>query len=1258
MITMPILKQAVWVRPALFGLILLAAILFLISTPSRSLAAVLAEEPTDGDLHTITPLVQEHPALITKWGQSPIATDQAPPRLWEVMAEVASVERANSPHAPIDTTLLDFQLPGTQPGGLANALIPPSNCSACHVGHIVDNFAGSMMANSARDPLFRAALQVANKDAKFGGDTCIRCHVPNAWLNNRASIAGDPTSTDGRLINAEDLQGVACSTCHRLVPPTTTAGEAPGDAAERAALTGPFITGSSAYIVDRNDVRRGPFDIAAAPHAVAQSSYLQSAELCATCHDIDNPLLTYDGALNEFKLNDVDTPAGVDDRLFPIERTYSEWQASTFASGGVSGLDYPALKRSTGTQNGPITVCQDCHMPMVSSPLVNGGPQRTVGLHQWAGGSAAWQDGIVKVWENVAADTGFNKTQTTIDKTLGTEMLKRAAQLDIAVVNGQLEVKITNNTGHKLPTGYAEGRRMWVEIYQLRGATPVFTSGLMAGVVGPLIDDPYLKKYEIKLGLTDAHAQNIGRPEIAGEGFHFILNNEVVVDSRIPPRGFTNAAFAARDMQPVGVSYADGQYWDTTYYPIHPEADQISVRLMYQTATLEYLDFLASEANFTVSDAVRGDTNWGQIIADLRDQNIGKPVVMTAKHFFIPRQFVAPTGTDAGFCTDSAQPCQTITYAISQAVDGTEIRVAAGAYAEPIQVSKPVSLTGGFTLTNWITPSWTTNQTILDGQNAYRPLTVNADNVRVDGFIIRNGNATGNGGVGGGIFIGGVNVAEQATLVNLRLENNVASTVDSGQGGGLAVELGNTFNIPARLTLSNVTVIGNSATTGSLSASGGGMSLLAVGNSPLNVEMTNVTVQGNTAGNDFSSSGGGIALSLKGGRATLRQSRILNNHAAQVKTFLGGPSRGGGIYLNDSELALINVLIAGNSGERGDALSVQSNSAIGALVSMNYVTIADNFRSANDAAAAVWLEGEQILLLLANTLISGNPLAFEAQNNAQLPEVDFLNVLIDNDVSTIISGTVTDNGTPLRGLAAYVNAAAGDYRLSAGSDAIDAGNDLPPPVDLDGEFRPKGAATDIGAYEFTPAGVNNQTITFDPLPDKLVGDPPFSVSATASSGLPVSFVSLTPAVCTVSSNTATLVATGTCTIQATQPGNASFNPAPPVNQSFAVKSTQKSDQTITFAKPADKQLGDLPFALSASATSGLVVSFTSNTPGVCTVTGNTITLIAIGTCSITATQDGDATFNPASPVTQSFTVSSQGGGGGVPNLHLPLVWRP
>ncbi len=1162
---------------------------------------------------------------------------------------------AVAPAAPVNSTLRDFHLPGTQPAGLSAALGNATDCTGCHVEHIRDNFNGAMMTNGVRDPLFRAALVIANRDANYSGDLCIRCHSPTAWLNNRASAEGEPTASDGRLINADDLHGIACTACHRMLSPTSLAGEAAGDAAERAALTGPFLSGSSAYLIDRNDVRRGPFSINSAPHAVAQSTFLNSAELCATCHDIDNPLISYDTASDTFKLNGLDQPVGAGDRLFPLDRSYSEWQASSFATTGVSGLDYPGLRRATGTGNGPITVCQDCHMPQVMSPIANGGPTRTVGKHQWVGANTSWQDAIVDIWKDVPADTRFDETQTAVNKTLSTEFIQHAADLDVAVVNGQLEVKVTNNSGHKLPTGYGEGRRMWVEIYELRGSTPVFTSGLMAGVVGPLIDDPYLKKYEIKLGLSDDHAAAIGRPELAGEGFHIVLNNQIFKDNRIPPRGFTNAAFAARDMQPVGVTYADGQYWDTTYYPLHPEADQISVRLMYQTASSEYLDFLASEANLDVGDAVRGSTNWGALITEQRGKNVGKPVVMAAAHLFIPRQFVAPNGTDSGFCTESTQPCKTINYAISQAVDGTEIRVAAGLYAEQIQLSKPISLTGGFTTSNWVTPNLVANPTILDGQKSYRPLTVNADGVQINGFTIRNGNTTGGDRYGGGLYIGGVNVVDRATLRNLRIENNIASTVESGEGGGLMAAMGNTFQIPAQLTLSNVTVINNKATTGNLSASGGGMSIQGQGTAILNVDMTNVTVQNNIAGNDFSSSGGGIALSLNGGRATIRQSRFLGNQAAVIDTMLGGPSRGGGIYLTNSSLLLENVLLVGNDGERGDALWIDAGSQTDLVIGLNYVTIADNHRVNTIGNSAIQVEGNALGLAAANTLISGSATAFITPAAAQAITLNLQSVLVDDNVGTVTSGTIATTGEALRGAPAFVNAAAGDYHLTAASDAVDAGNNLPPLVDLDGLPRPKGSATDIGAYEFVPANLQNQSITFAALADHLLGDPPFTINATASSGLPVTFASLTQAVCTVSGNSVILLTTGTCTIEARQAGDAGHNPAPPVARSFAVKSAAKSDQTITFGPLGDKVLGDLPVTLSATASSGLPVHFVTESPTICTVNGNTVTLLAIGTCTITATQEGSATVNPATPVSRGFSVRIDGAT--AKQIYLPVVLR-
>lgn len=533
---------------------------------------------------------------------------------------------------PLNTTAQDFFLPGTLPSGLDDPFAKPNVCAGCHVAEIESRWAGSMMGNSARDPLFRAALQVAAQDAEGGGELCIRCHSPNAWLNGRSS------ADDGSQINADDLQSVSCSLCHRLVPPFAIPGEATRDAAERAFITTTLntpslIVGSAAYVVDRKDFRRGPFDatfasLAHAPAGAAQSSYLRDALICATCHDIDNPLLTHDAVSDTFKLNALNTPPTGD--LFPVERTYSEWEHSAFATAeGVEGLSdlYPGLKRKTMAADGPITICQDCHMPLEEGPIVNGGGERTVGKHEWAGGSSVWQKGISEFWSNVPGDTSVNAEAIANGAVLGEQMLQRAAKLDLSIKGVTLTVTITNNTGHKLPTGYAEGRRMWLQVKAFDGnGQAVYASGVPqdGGIQDPV------KVYEIKQGISTAQAQVLGRPELEGEGFHFILNNQVLKDNRIPPRGFTNLAFAGRFMQPVAYSYADGQYWDTTVYTLPAEAAAVEVTLFYQTASGDYLDFLEANANTAVADAVVGaPVNWGEVVGSLRDEfNLDAPAVM------------------------------------------------------------------------------------------------------------------------------------------------------------------------------------------------------------------------------------------------------------------------------------------------------------------------------------------------------------------------------------------------------------------------------------------------------------------------------------------------------------------------------------------------------------------------------------------------------------------------------------------------------
>jgi chitinase len=82
-----------------------------------------------------------------------------------------------------------------------------------------------------------------------------------------------------------------------------------------------------------------------------------------------------------------------------------------------------------------------------------------------------------------------------------------------------------------------------------------------------------------------------------------------------------------------------------------------------------------------------------------------------------------------------------------------------------------------------------------------------------------------------------------------------------------------------------------------------------------------------------------------------------------------------------------------------------------------------------------------------------------------------------------------------------------------------------------------------------------------------------------------------------------------------------------------------ASQTIAFAPIADQPIGTPPFALIASATSGLPVTFASNSPDVCTVAGELVSLVKAGTCSVTSSQDGDSNYLPAPTSLQTFNVT-------------------
>ncbi|MGE5175532.1 MAG: FlgD immunoglobulin-like domain containing protein [Hyphomicrobiales bacterium] len=504
------------------------------------------------------------------------------------------------PGGIVPTTLRDFEQPGTQPLE-AGTFQDHTACFTCHAGYdsAVEpghNWQGSMMAQAARDPLFYACASIAEQDAPSAGDLCIRCHSPFGWLEGRS------TPTDASQLTASDRDGVACDFCHRAVDPIYKAGISPTeDAAVLGAMVPSHVPTSYAngqFVIDPNPRKRGPFNVAFGGHGTLQSAFHRTADFCGTCHDVSNPVFERTGPA-DYAPGPLDQPASViaSDVLMPLERTYSEWKNSSYPA-GVYAPDLAGNKA-----DGVVAICQDCHLRDVSGKGCTDASvsiRPDLPLHDMTGGNA-WLPTVIPGLYPTETDA----TAGADGKTRAISTLSKAATLAVTrtVEAGSLTVAVTvtNRTGHKLPTGYPEGRRMWIHLVAKDAAgTTLYESGAYDATTGTLAMDPPPVVYETHLGLSPALAAAIGEP--AGESFHFALNDTIYKDNRIPPLGFTNAAFATFGGAPVDADhegpaprYADGQNWDTSTFRVPAEATQIRVELMYQTTSTDYVTFLRDQ---------------------------------------------------------------------------------------------------------------------------------------------------------------------------------------------------------------------------------------------------------------------------------------------------------------------------------------------------------------------------------------------------------------------------------------------------------------------------------------------------------------------------------------------------------------------------------------------------------------------------------------------------------------------------------------
>ncbi len=227
--------------------------------------------------------------------------------------------------------------------------IGSQNCSTCHDGlrdasgadvSLVVDWQATMMANSARDPLWRAkvASEVKRNPARQEEieATCARCHVPMASVEaGFASVSSDLFGDTGLLHPDNPLfdaanDGVSCTLCHQIEG-SAALGTDDGFSGQFS-IGFDFGTDRELYGQYANPLTTPMQNLIG--FTPAESGHISSSELCATCHNLSTPVL--------------DAQGNFTNQLFPEQMVYTEWENSQFEA---------------------TDSCQDCHVPKVAGDM-------------------------------------------------------------------------------------------------------------------------------------------------------------------------------------------------------------------------------------------------------------------------------------------------------------------------------------------------------------------------------------------------------------------------------------------------------------------------------------------------------------------------------------------------------------------------------------------------------------------------------------------------------------------------------------------------------------------------------------------------------------------------------------------------------------------------------------------------------------------------------------------------------------------------
>jgi hypothetical protein len=476
------------------------------------------------------------------------------------------------------------------PGGQSPLFSGSGNCALCHASNgqantengvdvsPVTQWRSTMMANSARDPLWRA--KVSAEIATFPAlreaieSKCTRCHAPMGHAE--AEYHGAPGYSIAEMISDPlALDGVSCTLCHQIQP---------GNLGDSSSYSGRFqISDSGVIFGPFPNPLGGPMRMMSG-YTPTLATHTANSELCATCHTLFTAHVNDQGEL---------------EGSFPEQTPYLEWKNSRFQSDGIE--------------------CQSCHMPVSPSSVdiatMPGWHQELrspYAYHTMTGANVSMlsilRDNIDELGIN-ASGAQFDSSIARTRSILETQTVALSENHVVYSDSAMIDIKLENLTGHKLPTGIPI-RRMWLHFRATDGlGNTVFESGnwdQLGEVVG--LDAGYEPHHNVVTEpgqvpiyetIMDDSQGNLTWTLLSAAGYR--------KDNRLPPMGFLSSAAVYDSVRIEGLALQDpdfnldargeGSGADIVHYRFPmPEEGPVTVlvEVCYQTLPPRVFTHLAS----------------------------------------------------------------------------------------------------------------------------------------------------------------------------------------------------------------------------------------------------------------------------------------------------------------------------------------------------------------------------------------------------------------------------------------------------------------------------------------------------------------------------------------------------------------------------------------------------------------------------------------------------------------------------------------